>query len=486
VSTRRDDGGIAAHPRIAFLSYSTAEYDARTFRMARAALAAGYEVTVYARHKPGLPIVQEHDGYRIVRAQTDWRLRVPWLRAGARRRLVAAIEAMDAPASATAARSASPGPPTAADDGQAVNSTMTAAHTRFELARRIYHAMRRPFRPLARWSRIITMFPLRPLSWAAAVEAVAAPADIWHGMWAGSLPALSRLRARHGGRTIYDSRDVYMLSRDFYRLERPLRPLLVGLERRWARAADRVLTVNDAYADLLVGSLGIERPAVVLNCPEAWTPPEPAPNRLREALGLDLDTAVVLYQGQLIGERGIEQAMDAILAVPDAVLVLMGYGRDKYYQSMVAAPPYLGRVFVLPPVPPSELLTWTASADVTVMPIQPTTDNHRYTTPQKLFESIAAGVPVVASDLPAMSAVVRSCGVGIACDPVSIDEIAAAIRSLVEVPETERSAMRAHILAVAHQTFNWESQVATLFGLYAALAPAPPGVAHDQAWGAAQ
>ena len=53
------------------------------------------------------------------------------------------------------------------------------------------------------------------------------------------------------------------------------------------------------------------------------------------------------------------------------------------------------------------------------MAIQPTTLNHRYTTPQKLFESMAAGVPVVASDLPGMASIVRATGAGILCNPTS-------------------------------------------------------------------
>ncbi len=476
MSPNGDTGDTTARLRIAFLSYSSGEYDARTLRMARSAVAAGYDVTVYARQMPGLPAVEQRDGYRLVRAPQGWRLLIPGLRRGPRRRLAAAIEAATAAVQTVGLRASDPGRrPGAAGVSDKLEETEGGdeepgtGDERVGPARRAYRAVRRPFRPLRRWYRLLLTFPIRPLQWAAAVEVIAAPADIWHGMWAGSLPALVRLRARHGGRTIYDSRDVYMLSRDFYRLKWPMRSVLAGIERRWARAADRVLTVNESYADLLVDGLGVERPPVVLNCPETWIPPEPRPDRLRAALALDGDTTVVLYQGQLIGERGIEQAMDAILAVPGAVLVLLGYGREKLYRSMADTPPYRGRVFVLPPVPPSELLAWTTSADVTVMPIQPTTDNHRYTTPQKLFESIAAGVPVVASDLPAMAEIVRSFGVGTVCDPTSSEAIAAAIRSLVAVPETERIAMRAHVLAVGHETFSWEHQVATLFGLYSEL-----------------
>ncbi len=460
----RDGLKLGRAPRIAYLTYSTGEYDARTFRMARSAVRAGWDVTVYARWHPGFAPVEERDGYRLVRASWDWRFAVPGLRRLARRRVAAAMAG-----SAPADRSG--GAPERVGDGDAAGGVVRrASRMPGRLARRAAGVG-----PLERWHwwRRVREFPLRPMGWANALEDVVEPADVWHGMWAGSLPALAGMRRRHGGRTIYDSRDVFMRSREFARLGWPGRAILERLERRWAGKADRVLTVNDAYAELLTERLHVPRPAVVMNCPETWTPPTPAPDLIREALSIPADTAVVLYQGILTADRGIEQAMASILKVPCAVLVLMGFGamRDRLIRD-ASRSPYVGRVHVLPAVPPDELLTWTASADALVMAIQPTTLNHRYTTPQKLFESLASGVPVVASDLPGMAAIVQATGAGVLCDPTSPDSIAAAIESIVAAPPAERGAMRARALRAAHETYNWESQVGTLFDVYRELLPA--------------
>jgi glycosyltransferase involved in cell wall biosynthesis len=322
-------------------------------------------------------------------------------------------------------------------------------------------------RPLARtgldWLGRAFTFPLRPMAWARALDAVVEPADVWHGMWGGSLPASLRFRHRFGGRAIYDARDILLHSRGFARLPRLLRAALGRVERRWARRVDAVLSVNDAYADILARNLRIARPIVVMNCPVRYEPPEPRPDLIRDALGLDGDTAVVLYQGLLMSERGIEESMAAIRSVPGAVLALLGFGsiRDRL-AGEVAAPPYAGRVFLLDPVPPAELLDWTASADVSMMAIQPTTLNHRFTTPQKLFESLAAGTPIVASDLPGMAPIVRDSGAGLVCDPTDPDAIAAAIRSILELPPAERDAMRQRGLAAAHATYNWAAQEVAL------------------------
>jgi glycosyltransferase involved in cell wall biosynthesis len=464
--------------------------------MARSAIAAGYEVTVYARWHPGLPPTEERDGYRLIRVPYEWQLAVPGLRARARRRAAAAMAAAAADYAAMAQAPAAPTAvsfwvdptddgSTSGDGGARLDDDPAAVETgpppvaagglsrAVSLPRRTAgRVKRRTLAPWKRWWRLVKIFPLRPLAWAASLELVAEPADIWHGMWAGSLPALTRLQRRHGGRTIYDSRDIYMRSRDFESAGQPGKRVLEWLERRWARATDRVLTVNDSYADLLIDQLRIERPPVVMNCPEAWQPPRPRPDLIRERLGLPPGIRVVLYQGQLISGRGIEQAMEAILLVPDAVLVLLGHGSwtDRFTRQ-VAEAPFIGRVAMLPSVPPEALLWWTASADVTVMAIQPTSLNHRFTTPQKLFESIAAGVPVVASDLPGMAGIVRGSDVGLVCDPSEPADIAAAIRSLLAEPIDAQEARRRHILRLAHDRYNWERQWARLDALYREIAP---------------
>ena len=328
---------------------------------------------------------------------------------------------------------------------------------------------------MSKWQSIALKFPLRPMGRAVALDQFVEPADIWHGMWTGSLPALVRQQRRLGGKAIYDSRDVYMLSTDFATLGWPLRPIIVRAERHWARRVDRVLTVNESYADLLATQLGVARPAVVLNAPARWTPPDPLPDRIREATGVGPATAIVLYHGQFVDDRGIEQAMDAILDVPGSVLVLLGFGsRERRYRAAAATPAYKGRVHILPAVPPDDLLPWVASADVVVMAIQPSSTNHRYTTPQKLWEAIAAGVPVVASDLPGMAPVVRESHVGVVVNAADPGSIAAGIHEVLARPPRARAAQRLEVLRVAHDRYNWETQLETLFGLYATLVPGAP------------
>ncbi len=107
------------------------------------------------------------------------------------------------------------------------------------------------------------------------------------------------------------------------------------------------------------------------------------------------------------------------------------------------------------------------------MPIQPSTLNHRLTTPNKLFEAMAAGVAVVASDLPGMATIVRATDCGVLCDPTDATEIAAAIRRILDAPEDERLAFGHRGLVASHTTFNWETQVGLLLDEYGRLTGQP-------------
>ena len=346
---------------------STGEFDSRTYRIATACVARGHTVTVVARHMAGLPWREDHPaGFTLIRVLAS------------------------------------------AEDGMPLRPLVRVTRA---LVRRLESVVvRRPRVRIRAWTGLYRRIaiPLQIRSHRRNASRAAPRGDLVHGMAFMGIPVALTVGKRDGIPVVYDARDIHLDARNLARMGRPARWLLGRTERGWATAATRVISVNDAYADVLASRWPIERPLVVLNCSYRFTPSSPKRRLFHEALGLPDGQKVVLYHGGLFTWRGIEQLVEAIRDVPGATLVLMGYGvLEPTLRAWEADPAIGGRVRVLPAVPPAELHDWVAAADVAAMPIQGDTLNHRLTTPNKLFEAMAAGVPAVVSDLPGMSAIVR-------------------------------------------------------------------------------
>lgn len=317
-------------------------------------------------------------------------------------------------------------------------------------------------------------------AWAAGASAAAPPGEIFHAHDMSGLPAAIAARRRAGGAVIYDSHEIYVEMGMNAELPRVARVALRALECRLANQAAALVTVNDDLAEVLGQAFGMQgRTVVVRNCPRRWEPPVTDPALLRSSLGIGVDVPLVLSHGFLVEHRGLEQVA-AALRLPDLArvhAVFMGRGPLAPNLRALAADPALeGRLHVLDAVPPEDLAAWVHGADVAVMPIQPSSLSHRLSTPNKLFEALGAGVPVVASDFPPMRRIViddPDGPLGAVCDPTDPVAIAAAIRTLLERTPTEIADLRRRCLAAAHSRYSWEIDSARLVALYDRLANGP-------------
>jgi glycosyltransferase involved in cell wall biosynthesis len=314
------------------------------------------------------------------------------------------------------------------------------------------------------------------LGWARRAAAAAPEADVYHGHDLTGLPAAVRARDRAAGLVVYDSHEFFLESGSNAARPAWAKWLVGRLERRLAARATALVTVNRTLGSTLRERLAMSRIVVVHNCPPRWDPPAAAIDPLRPAAGLAPGTPVVLYHGGFTRDRGLLELADAMLepGLAAAHLVLLGFGpleddlRARAGESRAG-----GRVHVLPAVAPERLADWVASADVGAMPNQPRTANERLSTPNKLFESLAVGLPVVSSDFPERRSIViddPDGPLGAMCDPTDPRSIASAIRSILDLDAAARTDMRARCLRAAHERWNWETESVKLVELYASLA----------------
>ncbi len=300
-------------------------------------------------------------------------------------------------------------------------------------------------------------------------------ADLYHAMGFLALPIARRLAGRAKASVIYDVRDLYAATTNISRLPRWVRALFRRQERAWAKAAGAVVTVNHHLASLLAREWHIPPPVIVLNGQPEWDAPVTQPDLIRAELGLAADTQIALYHGGFSPNRGIEQLAAAILVPGLEVVhaVFLGYGALRpALEAMAVDPSYGGRLHVIGAVPPDRLLEWIASANVAVMPILGTTLNHRLATPNKLFEALEAGLPVVVSDLPEMRGIVLDTpggALGVTCRPDDPVDVARAIRVVLDMAPEELAALRSRCRRASRTYYAWEDQFVTLLQTYSRL-----------------
>jgi glycosyltransferase involved in cell wall biosynthesis len=296
-------------------------------------------------------------------------------------------------------------------------------------------------------------------------------------------PAVFLLCLRYRAKMIYDAHDFYSQIENTDALPRfrrfVVRPLELLLERFCVRFADAVVTVGDGIGDLIKARFGVS--AVVLrNVHDHRLSTQPR-QTIRDALGLASDAFLVLTIGNWKKGMAIEPSLDALARLPQRThWAFLGAGYPDLSQT-VGARQLAGRVHVLPPVKPSEVVPFSASADAAAVIYYSRSVNYENALPNGFFQSIAAGLPLVFPDLREMRSVAERHEIGAMIDPHEAAQTADALRLLID-DASARDEMRAR-LQVASQILTWENEEAGLRHLLEALiaggAPADPHFAPN-------
>jgi glycosyltransferase involved in cell wall biosynthesis len=420
---------ISTRPRAVILVANPAAPYSRALRIARTLVAAGYRVEIAAVAADRLPEREPGDGWELrrYRASGIWSRR-PGSSGG----------------NAQARGPARPG----------------AGSSARRLVRRVVD-LGAAFR---RW----IFWPHSVRGWWATLERELEPADLYHACGSLTIAAALRVRGRArigpAGRpapVIYDAIDDVFESNNVLDMPRPLRAWHSRREARWAHASDAIITVNEALAERLATRWRLaSAPAVVPNYPEI---PDQAGDfgpagagLIRSELGLPPGSRVILFQGRLGPRLGLEAAAEAILLVPNAVLVLLGFGRwFELERARDREPHLLGRHFTVAARHPDELLAWIASADLALVPLPPVSINQRLSSPNKFWEALGAGTPVVVpAELTYMAGTVRARDLGIVAASCAANDLAQAISAGLERLAGD-AGWRARIQATARADYSW-------------------------------
>ena len=265
------------------------------------------------------------------------------------------------------------------------------------------------------------------------------PAAVVHANDLDTLPAGYLLAREWNARLIYDAHELY--SEFEAPAPRLTRRATLVVEGALARRCDAVVTVSEGIADELVARLRLkQRPIVVVNAP----PREDRPLRL-----FDSGPLRAVYQGRLGPGRELEDLLAA--AKPDGVelSVRIPLAHPGELREAVAERGLEGRVRVLDPVPPQQVLDALDGFEVGLLFDRPQSRNSQLSFPNKLFEYFMAGLAVVAPRLESVGPLLETERVGLTYEPGSVDGLTRALQRLAEdrklLAELRR---RAHELAL--------------------------------------
>ncbi|WKZ29185.1 MAG: glycosyltransferase [Patescibacteria group bacterium] len=236
------------------------------------------------------------------------------------------------------------------------------------------------------------------------------------------------------------------------------------LHRRWWKRAARIVAVTAGLKNVFVAHGVPEEKIVVAHdgVDEATFAVRETKAEARAELGLPSDAVLAIYTGHLYAYKGADDVLDAAASVPPHVRILFVGGRpdDLARLKARAAALHASNVIFAGRVPHAMIPVYLRAADIAVLPTRGT-DRHaaEFLSPLKLFEYLAAGKALVATDLPSAREVLTD-ATAVFVPPSDPTALAKALSDLAASPERVASLERESLRLAANHT--WLRRVETV------------------------
>ena len=261
---------------------------------------------------------------------------------------------------------------------------------------------------------------------------------------------------------IYDSHELYteqtpnnnFVTRIWRAVERYILPRI-----------NAVIAANSSRARIMLEEYGArDLPVVVMNIANtANISKSDLLQKYLAEMGIG-QKKIVLYQGGISPERSLDILISSVLEWEhDSVLILMGYGAEEEIanlKNIVRDMKLEDRVFFHPAVLSSDLLAYTASADVGIVIYKNDCRNNYYCAPNKFFEYAAARVKVAACDFPEIRSIVDAFKIGTIFDPSNAHSISQSVNIALDMSVPDENFAR--LLS----EYNWSREKKKLLDVY--------------------
>ena len=261
------------------------------------------------------------------------------------------------------------------------------------------------------------------------------------------------------GKIIYDSRELfgYLAGLTGRKI---IQRILRLIEKTFIKRVSQVVVTGEMDAEFIKDEYGINNIIVVRNLP-LYKKIDTAFD-FRGKYGIDKKKKILIYQGMIHHGRGLKIIFDQLKDTDYYVLIILGHGDNyEFYKNLSVKLDVDKKVIFAGKVGQEDLLNYTAGADAGISLIENISLSYYYALPNKLFEYIAAGIPVIASNLPQMKKVVEEYKVGIVVDPSDAASLSAELRKFYE-DEAMYDEYKKNCAKAAGE-LNWQKEVENLF-----------------------
>ncbi len=276
------------------------------------------------------------------------------------------------------------------------------------------------------------------------------------------LPAWLASKIR-GKKLVYDTHEYFTGVPELQ--NRPFaRKVWKTMERFILPRLTHIITVNDSIAKLYEDEYRLSKIHVVRNIPEANTEILPASPALLSRLPQNKFRLIIQGNGINI-HRGAEEAVEAMQWLNNCCLIIAGSGDVlPLLHQKVEALNLHERVIFFDKMPYAELMGLTSSCHLGLSLDKDTNINYRFSLPNKIFDYLRAGIPVLSSNLPELRKIIESYRVGWMLESVTPQMLADKIQAIVS-ENSQYQQIKMHVPVAAKQ-LSWEHEIIALESIY--------------------
>ena len=285
-------------------------------------------------------------------------------------------------------------------------------------------------------------------------ELMKTKADIYFAEDFYTLPFVWLIAKLNRSKIYYNSRELYAFLGGLR--NRPiLQSIIKKIEKFFIKKVDLVLTTGEMDSEFLQKFYGISNTLVIRNIPLLQTANEKIDFRKR--FRIPEDYLILLYQGVLLEGRGIPLIMRTMADIEKTALIILGDGEQKNSFLKLADDLQISnRVFFIGTISQDDLINFTSGGDVGLSIIENISISYFHALPNKMFEYIMAGLPVLASDLPQMKKIIDKYKVGECVNLSKEEELLLTLNNWVRNPNLLQ-AYKDNCVKAASE-LNWQEE----------------------------